>query len=191
MENQNEETQEVEETTEEETQEETQGEESEETSEEETIDWEAKARELEGRNKRLQTKLEKKKTTKKTNDSELDYGKLAFFNDESDVKVKSKEDRSFLKEMMEETGKSQDELLETKWFLNDLKEKQESRTVKKAIPSNNKRRGNSEVNEVEYWLAKGELPGNDNVELRRKVLNEKIKRVKNKSKFASQGIVQQ
>jgi len=200
MDIQNEDTQEVEETSEEE-QEEQEGNEEEqeedEEQEEEAIDWEAKARELEGRNKRLQTKLEKqnsKKTkAKKTNDGEIDYGQLAFYNSDAEVPVKSEADIEYLQDMMDETGMTQKELLGKKWFINELKEKQEAQAVKQAVPTSNKRRGQSEVNEVDYWLAKPEgqdLPPVEQVELRRKVLNEKIKRAKNKSKFASQGIVQ-
>jgi len=136
-------------------------EESESETTEESTDWEAKAKELEGRNKRLQTKLDKvpKDKPKPIKSGELDFGQLAFHNSKKDsLKIESEEDLDFLKDTMTETGKSQDALLKSKWFMSDLAEKLEigdkATAVKKATPTNTRRSVPTGKDNIDYWMNK-------------------------------------
>lgn len=155
----------------------------------EAIDWKAKALEAQGRLKRLETKMSKASEKKEENliknekQGDIDYGHLTFFNSKTDVKITDDEDIEYVKEMMKETGLDQKTLLNKKWFQAEIKERQESKIVKEAIPSNSRRATTSARNTVEYWLNKGELPPADQVQLRRDVVNAKIEREKNSSKF--------
>lgn len=131
---------------------------------------------------------DKEPKAKATKSGDLDYGALAFHNSKSDsVKIESDEDIEFLKETMEETGKSQKDILASKWFQSELKERAEARRSSDAVPKGTKRTGSSSKDTVEHWLAKGEMPENtpENQELRRKIVAEKIKRATSGSNFAS------
>lgn len=161
------------------------------------VDWKAKFEEEQGRRERAETKLEKlaKKPDPDTNkapskSSELDYGQLAFYNTKSDVvKIESQEDIDFLQKTLSETGKSQSELLNAKWFQNELKERRDAQSVQNAIPDGSKRSNQSASNTVEYWLAKGELPPADQRELRTQVVNARLKAENNKSQFTDNPVV--
>lgn len=125
---------------------------------------------------------------KATKSGDIDYGALAFYNTTSDaVKIESEEDIEFLKETMEETGKSQKDILASKWFKSELKERAESRRSADAVPKGTKRSGQSSRDSVDHWLAKGELPENtpENQELRRKVVDAKYKAATSGSNFSS------
>lgn len=114
------------------------------------------------------------KADKKAVQSELDYGQLAFHNSKSNsFKIENDADIEHLQNIMNESGKSQNEILGSKWFQADVKERQEARSVKDAIPSNSKRSPSSGTKDnVDYWLAKGQLPPDR--ALREKVVNAKI-----------------
>jgi hypothetical protein len=158
-----------------------------------TTDWKAEAIKQKAianryKNKANKTKEETPKQNLKTNDDEIDYGHINFFNEDSEVKI-TKKDLTFLKETMEETGLSQKKLLEKSWFKGALKDDQTNRAVKAAIPSNTKRTSTQTNNTVDYWLAKGELPPVNQVQLRRDVLNARIKAETQKSQFSDNSIV--
>lgn len=140
--------------------------------------------------KRQLTKIEKelgqepKKTAKQTKATEIDLGHLAFHNSKSNsVKIEHDEDIEYLKETMNRTGSTQSELLNDDYFQGKLKQRQEARVAKSAIPSNTKRSSTTTQNEVQYWINKGQMPPADQVELRRAVLNERLKREGDGSKF--------
>jgi len=125
---------------------------------------------------------------KATKSGDIDYGALAFYNTKSDaVKIESDEDIEFLQDTMKETGKSQGDILASKWFKEELKERAEDRRSAEAVPKGTKRSGQSSRDSVDYWLAKGELPENtpENQELRRKVVDARIKRETSGSNFSS------
>lgn len=145
------------------------------------IDWEAKAKELEGRNKRLETKI-KKQAEKKPNKSnaELDYGQKAFLIANG---IKGKDEIKLVTDFMENTGKTLDDVLESKHFMNELKDLRDVKAVNDAVPGSSKRGGGAARNSVEYWLAKGELPPASDVQLRRDVVNAKLKASKEKGMF--------
>lgn len=155
-------------------------------------DWKALALKNQGIAKRNKTKFEKAKELLSNTEKPIpkkegfDYGELAYieakgFSDEEDV--------AYIEKTIKESGKDLKELLSTNWFKADLKERQEIRASKNAIPEGTKRSGGGANDQVEYWLAKGELPPADKKELRRKVINAKIDSGKKANKFASNSIV--
>lgn len=110
----------------------------------------------------------------------FDLGEKAYLKS-MDVDV---EDFEYIQEAMEDSGKSLDSLLETKWFQNDLKERKESRATAMAMPKDTRRATSSARNTVDYWIQKNELPPREEWDLRKQVLAEKLKRAKNKNQFA-------
>ena len=140
--------------------------------------------------------LEKLKKTSKENEIQkpdpekpvkegFDYGELAYL----ESKQIQEDEQDFVFETMKDSGKSLKDLLSTKWFQSELKEKREAKAVKDAIPSGTKRSVSPANNTVEYWLAKGELPPKEQSELRRQVLNEEIKRAGNQNKFTDRPVI--
>ena len=124
--------------------------------------------------------------------SKVDFGQLAFHNSKTDsTKIEHQEDIAYLKEAIEDTGKSQAEILESKWFIAELKDRQDNRSAKEATPSST--RGSSEAPQknADYWVKKGELPPDvpENRELRREVVNLRMKNEKHGSKFADASVV--
>ena len=79
---------------------------------------------------------------------------------------------------MKQTGKSLKDVVASKYFQAELKERQEARQVEKATPSASRRSASSPQTEVDYWIKKGELPPADQVELRRAVVNAKMGKAK-------------
>jgi hypothetical protein len=94
---------------------------------------------------------------------------------------------AIVQEAIDNTGKSLDDILESKWFQAELKEKRETDATKAAIPAGTKRVVGQARDSVEYWIAKNELP-KDNEELARKVVNARIKAETQKSKFSPRGV---
>jgi len=161
-------------------------------------DWKAEALKRHGIAKRYQTKLRKIKTAeaekakteaekaKQPQDKkEFDYAEKAYLRSMG----VEKEDFPFVFETTQKTGKTLDELLDSKYFQAELKEKREERESQEAIPSGTKRTSGSARDSVEYWIAKGELPPADQVELRRKVVKAKVDAERNKSHFSANPIV--
>ena len=167
---------------------------SEEELNDETIDWKAKAQELKGLNKRRASKLAKAKEAlaKKPENplpkaepkiikTEFDYAELAYL----EAKTVAEEDHEFLFQEVQTTGKSLKYLLGLNYIKEELKNKKDARIVKDVTPKGTKRSGASHRDDVDYWINKGgsvmDIP---DVELRRKVVNERIRRDKDSSKFA-------
>lgn len=118
---------------------------------------------------------------KKTKSDDLDYGAKAYLVANG---IKG-EEIGLVQDIMRETGRSLDDVLESRHFKGMLQEMRDSRATADAIPKGTKRSSTSSVNEVEYWIAKGELPADTpaNRELRTKIVQEEIRREKNKSIF--------
>lgn len=138
---------------------------------EESTDWQARARELEGRLKRAEKKLSRNDNDSPRQSSktgEFDYGQKAFLVANG---VKSSDEMNLVKEIMKDTGKSLDQVLESKYFTKELEELREVRKTSSAVPSNSKRSNNTSRDSVDYWIAKGELP--EDRELRSKVVKAK------------------
>jgi hypothetical protein len=146
--------------------------------EEDTTDYKAEALKYQGIAKRYKTKLEKmaeKPEVKpdapekepKPNPEGLDYGQKAYLaaND-----IKAPKEVELVEAIMSDTGKSLEQVLESKYFQAEITEMREK--AKTEVASNatakSKRTSNSARDDVDYWIAKGELP--EDVELARKVI---------------------
>lgn len=147
----------------------------------ETIDWKAKYEAEEGRRRRLEKQLSKSDTGDKkapSKSDELDYGQKAFLVANG---VKEQDEMKLVTSIMKDTGKTLDDVLQSKYFLSELQEMREAKVTANAVPSGTKRTGQSAQDSVEYWLAKGELPSDR--ELRTKVVNARYNAEKNKNVF--------
>jgi hypothetical protein len=152
-------------------------------SQEETVDWQAKARELEGRLKRAETKLKKspETTTKAPSTSgEFDYGQKAFLKASG---ITTTDEMKLAKDYMSNTGKSLDEVVESKYFISELKEMRDLKSTEQAVVPGSKRVGQSASDSVDYWIAKDEMPPVGNDSLRREWVNAKMKKETNGGKF--------
>ena len=98
-----------------------------------------------------EVKVQKKSEAKPEKSGGIDYGLLSFFNDKSDIKITHDEDVEFLEKEMESSGKPMLDLLKNKYFLSELKEKQDERMVKEATPSSTGRASSSKK-DISYWL---------------------------------------
>lgn len=137
----------------------------------------------------IEKKSEKKPDPKKPDkSSEIDYGQLAFHNSKSEsIKIEHDEDIEFLQKTLEASGKTQNEVLTSKWFQAELKERQEARAVKDATPSATRRSTTNVRDKVDYWIDKpfNEVPEN----LKRAVLDKKVEQQKREMTFSSQPVV--
>jgi len=149
--------------------------------EEDTTDYKALAIKNAGIAKRNKTKLEKlklknaerrgeEKAIEKQNKQGFDYAEKAYLK----ASQIAPDEFSLVEDAMKATGKSLDEVLDSKWFQAELKEQRDAKASKDAVPSGTKRSNTTSRDSVEYWIAKGELP-KDNPELARKVVNARIK----------------
>lgn len=132
------------------------------------------------------SKKKSKKEDKKSDD--LDYGQKAFLVAKG---IESADEVALVKKVMSDTGKTLDEVLESKYFQAEIKEMRDIKAVADATPNGGNRNGSSASNTVEYWIKKGELPPNtpDNVQLRRDVVNARLKKEKSGSTFTSNPVV--
>lgn len=161
-----------------------------------TTDWKAEAekqREFALKNqgiaKRYKTKSEKTKEPTATPDpkkpeksGELDWGQKAYLVANG---IKTSEETALVQEVMSATGKDLEAVLGSKHFQGSLKELREAQASSEAIPKGTKRSANTSVSDVDYWIAKDELPPDtaENRELRTKVVQEKYNREKSASPF--------
>jgi hypothetical protein len=98
------------------------------------------------------------------------------------------EKQELARQAMLDTGKDLDAIMASKWFQEDLA----ALATKAAIPTNKGRTGNpSATDTVDYWIKKGELPPNtpENSQLRRDVVNAKVKAETSGSPFSSTPVV--
>ena len=148
----------------------------------------ARAKKAESKLKELKGSEKKDNAPKKPNKNGIDYGQLAFHNSKSDsARIEHEDDIDFLQKTMEDTGKSQKDLLGAKWFISELKEMQETRATADAVPKNGRRAQTSPREQVDYWLNKKELPSDP--ELRRKVVNARITREKSANNSTGSSVI--
>ena len=129
------------------------------------------------------------KATPKSGD--IDFAELAFHNTASDIRVTKDEDVELLRNYVKETGKPMKDILRSKWFQAELKERLESRTVQDAIPKGVRRAGDqTNVLDVEYakYEQTGKLP--DDFELRAQVVNRRIEKEKTAGMFTRNTVVE-
>jgi hypothetical protein len=172
-----------------------------------TTDWKAVAQErqealtkMQGMTKRFQTKLKKlgeapkpqadaQKPAANQASKGFDYGQLAYLNS---LGVSHAEDQAFVEGLVKESGVELKDLLGKAWVQSELKERQAVRATAEATPKGGKRAGNQSNDQVDYWIQQGKLPPDspENRELRRQVVNARIKADKAQSTFAGQSVVQ-
>lgn len=149
---------------------------------------EAKIARLERQLAQARKKIGEPKVTEpsKQNKDELDYGQKAYLRAEG---IKTSEEEALVLNVMRQTGKKLEEVLDSKYFQAELNEIRERKASENAIPNGSKRSGQTARDDVAYWLAKGELPPREEVELRRKVVNAKLAREKEVNVFSRNPIV--
>lgn len=164
---------------------------------EDKTDWKAEATKHRGIAQRFKTKLEKNKTATKLPESkgadgdapkpgELDRLDKILLRQE---KITDPKEVELVQSMMKESGKSLEQLLDSKFFQNELKDLREAKVVEDATPGASKRSGQSSRDSVDYWIAKGELPPIGETKLRQEVVKAKIAKEKNKSQFTENPII--
>jgi hypothetical protein len=123
----------------------------------------------------------------KGNNKDFDYAEKAFLK----ASGIDREDFDFVREVADNTGKSIDEVIESKYFKAELKERKELRTSAEALPTATKRSGQSAKDTVDYWLAKdiNELPPVGQTKLRREVIKARAKRDTDSNKFTDHSVV--
>lgn len=155
-------------------------------------DWKAKYDEVNGRFRRLEKKLEKLKdspiTTQesKQQNQTLDKMDRAILRME---KISSPDEVKLVEDIIKDTGKSLEQVLESKFFQSELKELRENKATEEATPTGSKRSGQSARDTVDYWIAKGELPPWSERELRIKVVNAKIQKQQSKNMFSDNPVI--
>ena len=154
------------------------------TEQKDEVDWEAKAREMEGRLKRAETKLKKSTETsspsKPSTSDNFDYSQKAFL---AVHEIRSGKELELAKSFVQNTGKSIDDVVTNKYFLQEFKELKDLERTSEAVPSGSKRAGQTATDTVEYWLAKGEMPPRDQPKLRQDYVNAKMSKDANSKKF--------
>lgn len=140
-------------------------------------------RQLAREERKLNTSPEPKQETKS---GDLDYGQKAYLVANG---IKGTDEINLVKQIMKDTGKDLDSIIESRYFQAELKEMRDDKATKEAVPTNTKRSGNSARSSVEYWLAKGELPPEDQPELRRQVVNAEIKAQSTANNFTKNSVV--
>jgi len=177
--------------------------------ENDTTDWKALALKNQGIAKRYQTKIQKRLEAEKLATKEAEKAKA----EEAKAKEKQPQDKkdfdyaekSYLLsngikkeeipfvweeyQKLTDKDKNLDKLLDSKYFMNELNEKRELKETEEAVPRGTKRTAGSARDSVEYWNTRGELPPWNQPELRRKVLNARIKKEESASKFTDTPVV--
>lgn len=103
--------------------------------------------------------------------------------------VKGKDELELAKTWMKRTGDDIDNLVADEIFQAKLSALREAKASADAIPKGQKRSSTGSVNDVDYWIAKGELPPDtaENRELRTKIVNAEIKQQRDASPFKAGG----
>lgn len=163
-----------------------------------TIDWKEEALKLKGIAKRRATKLAKLKISAvepkteppvKKQDSQtkdFDYGQLAYLSAKG---IESDTELELVEQIMKDTGKELKEVANSKHTQGLIKELKEAEAVKNATPASPKRGATPTHDTVDYWLAKGALPPEDQTQLRRDVVNARIKQETSGNPFTSIPII--
>jgi hypothetical protein len=133
--------------------------------------------------KDLKKPVEKSKESETTNSNSNDLGEKAYLAVNG---IKSADEVAFFKKMKQETGKDAEALLDSTYFQSEFKSFKELKVSSDAMPGSSKRSNNSQVDSVDYWLAKGELPPVSEVQLRRDVVNARMKKETSKGVFYNQ-----
>ena len=88
-----------------------------------------------------------------------------------------------VKDFVKSSGKSIEDVVDSRAFKAELKAMREDKKAENAIPSNSKRSGQSNNSSVEYWLAKGEMPPASEPKLRQAYVNAKMAKTAERNMF--------
>lgn len=121
---------------------------------------------------------------KTTNPGEFDYGQRAYLAAKG---LETPEAMALAKEIIGETGRELVDVVNSKYFAAELKERQETKASMEAVPKTTKRSASPIKDEAAYWVDKdfSEVPQN----LRSQVLNLKIERERKEGQFSSNPLV--
>jgi hypothetical protein len=90
---------------------------------------------------------------------------------------------SLVQDFMKSTGKSVEDVIDSRAFKAELKLLRDDKKAEDAIPSNSKRSGQSNSNTVEYWIAKGQMPPANEPKLRQAYVNAKMAKTAERNMF--------
>lgn len=141
-------------------------------------------RQLSQINKKLGNSVEKKAEATESQKEGLDRIDRAILRAE---KITEPDEVDLVKDIMKETGKDIDSVLESRYFKAELKALREEKQAQDALPSS-KRSPNGSTKTVDYWLAKGEMPPASEPMLRREYVNAKMAKAKAQNMFSSNPI---
>lgn len=149
-----------------------------------------KNRQLFERAKKAETELKTLKDSPrpKSQPEEMDYAKLAYLANKG-IDTDDSDELALVEEVIGESGKTLKEAIATNYFKTRLKEVREIKAAKAALPSSSGRAYSGGRDQVEYWLAKGELPAYDQPELRREVVKARLAKEENANKFSPTPII--
>ena len=119
-------------------------------------------------------------TSKKKASKGLDYGQKAFLIANE---IKGSAEQQLAEQLMKETGKELDSLVESSYFKNELSNLREQTATENAIPNGNGKGNQSASDSVDYWLKKGDLPPVSEKKLREDVVNARLSKDKHKGQF--------
>lgn len=172
---------------------------SEEELNDDSVDWKAKAAELEGIAKRRTTQLKKAKIAidaarklsklelkKEQKSGELDYSQLAYLKASG---IEHPDEIAFITKELHTTGKELREVLGFNYLKEELTKMRNTRDVQDNIPPTSPRSSTTIHDNVDWWINKKQLPPIEQQELRRKVVAERRKREENQSKFTDQPVI--
>lgn len=164
-----------------------------------TTDWKAQAlaaQELALKNQgiaqRYKTKLEKAKEKSEANPDKkeaktdgIDYAQEAYLLAHG---IREADEREMIEDRMKQTGKSLKEVMENKYFQQDLEGLRADKATKLAIPTNTNRSNPSTRDTVDYWKTKIEagkatLLDIPDIKLRRQVVNSRLEKETSGSHF--------
>ena len=133
-------------------------------------------RDEEGHWVKPEPKTEPKEIKSKKSD-DLDYGQKAFLVANG---VKGEAETKLVREAMRESGKTLEQVLESKYFQSELENMRELAKTKDATPTG-RRTSNASVDSVEYWMSKpiADVPK----EMRIKVVNARLEKESGKGAF--------
>ena len=147
-------------------------------SKEEEKDWKAEALKYKAILDRNKNKAPEQKASKKSD--ELDYGQKAFLASNG---VKGSKEIDFVKAEMKKSGEELDSLLENEYFQSKL---EKFRALNKTADATIRGKDSKGIttDSVEYWAQKPieDVP----MDMRRAVVNHKLKQSQNKGKFYNQ-----
>lgn len=103
-------------------------------------------------------------------------------------KITNSDEIALVQDIMKETGKDIEDVLESRYFKAELKALRDENTAQDALPSNSKSSSQSNRNSVEYWVAKGEMPPASEPKLRQDYVNARIAKTKERSMFSDNPI---